>query len=159
MRFRAKTTRWVLLAFVAGLVAHLGSWPLVAFHFNLFSVVAPSANVLIAPLAEGLILIGLAAMALAWVPFAGAGFFVLLLAPGLRLLRALTLCFAAPPWAAVSTASPPIWLLLVYYALLWGLAPLVRERVLRKTLFAPGPPAAPGAARAAGGAVAPSPSR
>lgn len=158
MRLRAKTARWVLLAFLAGLVAHAGSWPLVAFHFNLFSVIAPLANVFIAPLAEGLILIGLAAMPLAGVPFAGAGFFVLLLAPGLRLLRALVLRFAALPWAAVSVASPPIWFLVVYYALLWGLAPLVRERVLRKTLFAPDPPAAPGAAPA-GGAVAASPSR
>jgi competence protein ComEC len=140
MRGPSKAARWVCLAVLGGVVAHLASWPLVAWHFGVVSLVAPAANLLVVPLSEVLLLLGLGA--------AGAGAVLPptlsapLLAPCWALLHALlaglrwlALAFAAPSWAAVSCAPPPAWLLALYYGLLGGAAPFVRRHALVRTLF------------------------
>ncbi len=132
--------RWLraaLLALLVGVVAQAGSWPLVALHFNLFSFVAPVANLPIAALTGLLLLGGLAAVVLSPLPFVGGLAFAVFLSPGLALLRVLVLSFAAVPWAALSVASPPVAFVVLYYVLLWGVAPPVNRYVLRKTFFAP----------------------
>jgi competence protein ComEC len=135
-------------------VAQAGSWPLVAWHYNLFSVVAPLANPPVAVLTGALLLTGLAAAGLWHVPILGVLPLWPLLDIGLRLLRQLVLWFAALPGAAVSLAPPPPEAIVAYFILLWGAAALANRYVIRKTLFAPGPaPAASGGGALAGVAV------
>lgn len=133
----ARGARGVLGGLVVGVAAQAGSWPLVAWHFNLFSLVAPVANLFVAPLTGILLLVGLTGVPLAGIRFLGPLVYMLVLGPGLWLLRFLVLGYNALPWAAVSLASPPAWLIVAYYTSLWGAAPVVRKHVWRKTLFAP----------------------
>jgi hypothetical protein len=128
------------LAFVVGVVAQAGSWPLTAYHFNLFSLIALLANPPLVLLTEFLLLAGLSAVLLGFLPALVTGPLWWAVGMGLALLRVLALGFAAVPGAAVSVASPPPVFLFIYYALLWGIAPRVNRLVLRRTLFAPGPP-------------------
>lgn len=147
MTRRERVSRGVVGAFVVGLVAQAGSWPLIAYHYNTFSVIAPLANPPIVLLAGGLLLAGLAAVCLASLPLVPDLVFSLL-EPLLGLLRLCALGFGALPWAAISVVSPPLIFIASYYALLWGVAPFLSRHVLQKTLFAP-PPAPP----ASGGLV------
>ncbi len=138
----ARMARGLIGRLAVGVVAQAGSWPLVAWHFNLFSLVAPLANLPVAFWSGILLLAGLAAVALAW---ARPGRSPLRPADRPRPVGAAPFGapFAALPWAAVSVASPPVALIALYYALLWG-GRLAHEHTRRKTLFAPGPaPAAP----------------
>jgi competence protein ComEC len=129
----AVLSRGVLAALSVGIVAHLGSWPLSAFYFHQFSVVAPLANLPISFLADALVAGGLllsAAPFLPWWP----------LAQGLSLLRELALIFAAPSWASVSLTALPAPVIAVYYLLVGGLATVVRAHVLApRRLFTPSP--------------------
>ncbi|GEM_PF-1174600 len=142
-----KAARWLCLMLLAGAVAQVGSAPLVAYHFGLFSVVAPVANLLIVPAAEGALLLGLA-QGLGGVPLAWA------LAPLLSMLRWLALAFAAPSWVAFSTVPPPGVAVVAYYLMLGGIAVGVRRRLLVRTLFAPSADATPDAGDAPGAAAA-----
>ena len=55
-------TRWLMAALLAGTVAAVGSWPLVALYFNRVSWVGPVATVVLAPIAVALIGGGLVAV-------------------------------------------------------------------------------------------------
>lgn len=112
---------------LVGILAQVGSAPLVAYHYNLFSWVAPIANLPIAALSELLLLVGLAAVAF---PFLTPLWWLIGL--GLTLLKTLALAFAALPYAALSVASPPAELVIVWYALLLLPAPYVRVRLNRR---------------------------
>jgi len=147
----AQILRFAGVLFVVGIVAQAGSWPLTAYHFNLFSVVALVANPPLVLLTEGLLLGGLGAVLLGFLPAIVTAPLWGTVSLGLALLRLLALGFAALPFAAVSVASPPVGFILVYYALLWGIAPRVNRIVLRRTLFAPGPPHGGGFGPAGGG--------
>lgn len=119
--FRACT-----VGLLIGVLAQVGSAPLVAYHYNLFSWVAPIANLPIAALSELLLLVGLAAVAL---PFLTPLWWLIGL--GLTLLKTLALAFAALPYAALSVASPPAELVVLWYALLLLPAPYIRVRLNR----------------------------
>lgn len=129
----------------ASVIAHLGSAPLVAYHFNVFSVVAPVANLPIALLTGYLLIGGLLAVAMT-VASPLTAFLALPIWGGLGIglwaLRWLALSFAAPVWAVVSVPSPHAAGLLLYYLILGGGGLLVRRYALRKTFFAPPVPAA-----------------
>lgn len=136
----ARAAQWITAALLASLVADFGSAPLVAYHFNRVSFVAPAANVPVALLTEALLLLGLCASG---VSFLLPNFITTplwwVLARGLGLLRGFALAFGAVPFASVSVASPPVVLLLVYYTLLAGGAIWLRRRARRRILFAPVP--------------------
>lgn len=140
---RARLLHAVLTAFLVGAVAQAGSWPLVAWHFHLFSVVAPLANPPVGFLTGLLLLAGLGAVALTLLPALGVVPVWPLLGGGLHLLSFLVTAFASVPFAAVSAAPPPPAFLFGYYVLLGGGAVVARELVLRRTLFTP--PARPAA--------------
>lgn len=114
LRLRTRVTRGALLGLCVGVLAQLGSWLLVAFHFNLVSWIAPVANLLIAPLSELLLVVGLLAVALAGVPLLGATLWWVV-GLGLEWLQALALGFAAIPFAASSVGSPSAVVVLVWY--------------------------------------------
>ena len=130
MNLRQGAVRWVCLALLAGGVAHAGSSPLAAYHFGTLSLVAPLANLLLVPVSEAILLVGLAdgllGLPLGWV-----------LHPLAVVLRGLAMAFAAPDWAAVSAGTPPGWLVAAFYVAFLGGAIVVRRRLLVKSLFAP----------------------
>ncbi|WP_395090159.1 ComEC/Rec2 family competence protein [Armatimonas sp.] len=109
----ARFARICILGLLIGVLAQVGSAPLVAYHYNLFSWVSPIANLPIAALAEVLLLLGLAAVAL---PFLTPLWWLIGLS--LALLKTLALGFAALPYAALSVASPPAEFVFLWYALL-----------------------------------------
>ncbi len=136
MPLRASAARWVLAALATGVVAHAASGPLVAFHRNRVSLIAPLANLLIAVLAEVLLLMGLLGVVVGGIPLV-APLVWAAVTPLLSLLRALTFAFAAFPFAEQSVASPPVPCLIAWYASLVGLVLWLRPRALRRTLFGP----------------------
>ena len=142
LTWRGKSARFLVGALCAGVVAHLGSAPLVAAHFHVFSVIAPLANIPLAALSEALLLSGLLAVLTGFLPLIGPLSWGAI-GWGLRLLRTLTLALGAAPWASVSAGEPPVFLLVVYYLLLLGAAPYVRSLALRRRLFAPAPAGVP----------------
>lgn len=142
LTWRGKSVRFLVGALCAGVVAHLGSAPLVAAHFHVFSLVAPLANIPLAALSESLLLAGLLATLTGFLPLIGPLSWGAI-GWGLRLLRTLTLALGAAPFASFSTGEPPVFLLVVYYLLLLGAAPYVRSLALRRRLFAPAPADAP----------------
>lgn len=135
MRRLPQLLRWLKLLLAASVIAQLATWPLVAWHFNLFSVGAPVANIPLALLSEWLLLAGLMAVPLGFVPLIGPLWWWVL-AVGLKLLRWLAYGLAAPSWVAVSMASPPLWFLILYYAVFWGASLYVRK-IAQRRLFAP----------------------
>ena len=131
MRRPARFSRAVICALCIGIVAHLGSWPLAAFYFHQFSVVAPLANIPVSLLADSLLVSGLLCCAVPFLPW-------WLIAQGLSLLRIVALSFAAPSWAAFSVAAPPAPLIFAYYLLVGGLAAVARHHILApRRLFTP----------------------
>jgi competence protein ComEC len=151
MTWPIRAARAFVTLILVGLVAEAGSAPLVAYHFNRVSLVAPLANVPIALLTEALVLGGLGASALSLLPGPLTAPLWSVLGGGLWLLRGLTEAFAALPWASYAVASPPLTALFLYYALLGGAAPFVRRHVLKKTLFAPPSPVSAGGHSVSGG--------
>lgn len=138
MGWGAKATRAILVTLLVGALAHLGSAPLAAYHFNRFSVVAPLANVFVTLLAEAALITGMGVVFIA--PLLPAPLAV----PLWELIRLLLMAlryaaeaFAWLPYASYSVVSPPVWVLLVWYALLGGGALVARAIILQKTLFAP----------------------
>ncbi|MBC8104775.1 MAG: ComEC/Rec2 family competence protein, partial [Cytophagales bacterium] len=144
----ARFSRGVLAALAVGVAAHAGSWPLAGFYFHQFSIVAPLANLPISLLADVLLVVGLLLCLLPALPLWW------LVSQGLQLLCSLALAFAAPFWASVSVASPPLPLIAVYYLLLGGTASFARAMLAPRRLFAPTPPnPGDGGHRAAASAV------
>lgn len=130
--------RGVLCTLAVGVLAHLGSAPLVAYHFNRFSLVAPLANIPLTLLGSGVMVAGLGlALASPLLPVFLAGTLWGMVGCGLGLLRWLAGAFAAPVWASVSAPSPPFFFLFLWYALLVGGALFLRAYVPQKTLFTP----------------------
>jgi len=117
----ARLLRWTRTAVRVAVWAWLGTAPLVAWHFQSMSLVAPLVNPIVTPLLGGLVLVpalvaacvvGVAPELAAW-GFALAG---LLAAPGLALVERA----GAWPWAAVEVVRPSLFEVGLLYALLAG---------------------------------------
>lgn len=108
-------------ALTATLAAQVLTLPLILYQFGNLSLVAPLANVLLVPVVPYAMLFGALSLlgGLVWLPL-GQIIGLLLWLPlswlseGARLL-------AEPSWAAVLIPPFPLWMLLVYYAILAGL--------------------------------------
>ncbi|MEW5763125.1 MAG: DNA internalization-related competence protein ComEC/Rec2 [Bacillota bacterium] len=106
-------------ALAVPLAAQLATLPLVAYYYNLVSVVALPANLVAVPLTGGILFLGLATAA------AGAlwNFLGTLLGPATAVLTDLFLwlvrLFAALPGAALTVATPPPLLVGAWFGLLY----------------------------------------
>lgn len=140
MNRRAKAARWVCAAVAISLVAHAATAPLALYHFNQISFIAPLANLIIAPLSEASLALGMITVPLSqaspqwataplWFPLGGC----------LRLLRLSALVFAAAPGASTSAASPPAWGVALYYLAFFAASVPVRHYALRKIFWIPPP--------------------
>jgi competence protein ComEC len=124
-------SRWVLLALLVGIVAEAVTAPLVAYHFNQWSLISPFTNVLIAVWSEWLLLLGLLVVGVSplvtWLPPIVTTVLWMPLTGGLSVMRWMAYAFAALPFASVNVVSPPVWFLCLYYVCLVCCAIAVRR--------------------------------
>ncbi|MBM7583161.1 competence protein ComEC [Caldicoprobacter guelmensis] len=114
---------WMGAGVAVTLSAQIGVWPIIAYYFNNFSIVALIANLFLVPLSGIIILIGFALMVGALlVP--GIGVFV---GPVLKFLCFLLVkgneIFTAIPWAFIRVVSPSLLFMMCYYLAVWFLSP------------------------------------
>lgn len=104
--------------FTATMAAQVLTLPLILYQFGNLSIIAPLANVILAPAVPYAMLLGCVALVagLIWLPLGqwlalGAWLPLSWLGEGTRIL-------AEPAWAATQIPPFPLWVLLAYYALL-----------------------------------------
>jgi len=117
----SRVRRWLRTAVRVAVWAWLGTAPLVAWHFQSVSLVAPVVNPIVTPLLGGLVLVPalLAACLVGVLPaLAASGFRLagMLAAPGLALVERA----GGWQWAAVEVVRPSLVELALLYALLAG---------------------------------------
>lgn len=117
--WRDRARSWLTAAFIASLAATLGTAPILLHHFNTVSLVAPLSNLLIEPLIC-LYSLPLALLSGVVLPFSPdlAAMLLNIGAPGIALSMALMKLFSSLPLSSLWLASPPLWLILLYYATL-----------------------------------------
>ncbi|MEI6310096.1 MAG: ComEC/Rec2 family competence protein, partial [bacterium] len=110
--------RWLSGAFFVTLAAQLGCLPLFASAFHMLSLVAPLANLLIAPLVAVILPLGLAGVTLAAIhPFLGQPL-LWLAGQGAWLMDQTMRGLAGLPLSHLVTPSAPAWLEILYWSLL-----------------------------------------
>ncbi len=118
-----RVVRIVLITFATSLAAWLSSVPLIAMWFNMVTPSAPFSNLVIVPLLPLILLAGwLAVFFGPWLPLAAEifnfanVFLVSILTEFIRMVAAI-------PFARFFVETPPIWSILLWYAVLlgWGL--------------------------------------
>jgi competence protein ComEC len=115
-------------------IAQIGSMPLIIYYFNIFTPAGLVANLLIVPIVAPVIAIGFAAAALGaitpipllslpldWILNAATGY----------ILTVVRVC-SGPQFGVTSIGSPPVWLIIIYYAALWVWLGWWRARVRSK---------------------------
>jgi len=113
--------RVLLTSFVTSLAAWLGSLPLTAYYFHLFSPVTLLANLVIVPLSSLALMCNLGSLICGgWLPWATelfnhSGWF------WMSAMVSISNLAADLPGAYRYVPSPPLWSWLLYYALLVGL--------------------------------------
>ncbi len=129
--------RWLSSAFFVTLAAQLGCLPLLASTFHLLSLVAPLANLLIAPLVAVILPLGLAGVTLTAIhPFLGQPF-LWLAGQGAWLMDQVVRGLASLPSSHLVTPSAPAWLETLYWLLLgFSLALLLLYRDPRSRRWA-----------------------
>lgn len=131
---RARIRRAIVTYVVVSLVASLPTVPLVAFHFNQVSLVAPIANAVVVPLLGALAVgIGMLSAFVAPVSATLAAWIASLAYPALAVGRTVVERVGSWSWASVPVPTPtPVELVLVYamVAALMVLAPRRRRIAL-----------------------------
>jgi len=119
-RWLATPLRWLMLSFATSLAAWLGSLPLTAYYFHIFSPVTLLANLVIVPLSSAALACNLGSLLCGgWLPWIGelfnhgAWFWMLLMVKISHWCTTLPGAFAYMP-------APPAWGFAAYYALLIG---------------------------------------
>ena len=114
----SRTGRFVVSLVLVAVVAWLVGMPLAAYHFNRITPWAPLAAVVIFPLICLTMFVGFAKLLIAAILPTAAG----LLNEPMELLSGGTIAAARLlgelPFCCINTASPPVWLILIYYGLL-----------------------------------------
>lgn len=132
---RWRWLRWLVLSQAVTVCATLATAPLTAWHFNMVSLVAPIANLMIVPLL-GMVTVGvglLGTVAVALAPALAPPLFQLV-GVAIRLADALTAWLAAPAWAAPHVPTPSLLELGLLYGAL--AAPLLSASRWRAAVLA-----------------------
>ncbi|MEY4385057.1 MAG: hypothetical protein RLY20_340 [Verrucomicrobiota bacterium] len=112
--------RWLAMSLATSLAAWLGSLPLTAYYFHIFSPVTLLANLLIVPLSSAALACNLGALLCGtWLPWAGE-LFNNAAWLWMRWMVGLSEWSAALPGAFSYVPSPPAWGFIAYYLLLIG---------------------------------------
>jgi len=120
--------------FSVALAAQFATLPLSALYFNQVSLAAPFLNIIAVTLSGFVTVLALAGCLLVWsVPFLAEPLF---LTGGsvMYLFSRVILRAAEPDWAALTVASPPLYIVVLYYALLLLMPFLPRWRPLLNRL-------------------------
>jgi competence protein ComEC len=133
-RWARRGAQLVASSFFVAIAAQIGAAPLVAYYFNDLSPVAPLANTLVVPVAPLLLACGFAG-ALCAGPFPPLALPFDSLANLLLgyVIHTIHLC-ARLPWASIAVMSPPIPLIVGYYAVVWGVAWPIRRSMAAAAL-------------------------
>ncbi|MGD9764222.1 MAG: DNA internalization-related competence protein ComEC/Rec2 [Candidatus Binatia bacterium] len=138
LRFRHRAwawLRWLALSEAATVSALVATAPLMAWHFNQISLVAPLANLIVVPLLGGLTIgLGLLGTLAVTIAPAAAPFCFAAIGPPIRLADFITTWFAALPAASVRVPTPSLVELALVYAALG--ASLLRDRHWRRIALA-----------------------
>ncbi|NLN40484.1 MAG: DNA internalization-related competence protein ComEC/Rec2 [Clostridiales bacterium] len=120
------------------LSAQLGVWPLIAYHFNTFSIISFIANLILVPVAGVIVILGLILLLTAAIfPLIGAviGWWLWLLC---QFLIEVNKWLSSFTWSSIRVVSPGILLMTVYYSILLILSqerPLWVKRPWRTSLI------------------------
>lgn len=120
------------LVIAVSLAAELTAAPLVAYHFNMLSLVGVVTNILLAPVISMAMLISLSGM---FVGLIWLGLAQLISASGsflIDLMLALVQFFSSLPHGIYYLSSPPVFLILCYYAVLFFLPYWIKKDVIDK---------------------------
>lgn len=107
--------------------AQLATWPLVAYYFYLFTPVAILANILVTYLAGAVVMLGFAGLLLTPAPAFLAAFFFYPAGLFIEIIYKLVAFLQLVPGGSIWVAAPPLWSLVIYYAVLAGTV-LIWER-------------------------------
>lgn len=120
---------WLSMPLAVSLACQIGLWPLLAFYFNQFSLIAPLANLLVVPAASILLPTGLIQAVLGAVflplsyPIAGLNWLLMqYLEKTVRLLDHL-------PGASFNLPTPTLWAMLLFFGLLAALILMEQNRL------------------------------
>jgi competence protein ComEC len=114
--------RYVAELFCSSAVAWIASVPLVAYYFNIFSLVSTPANMLAVPLCALVLIANISSLLLAaWFP-AGAAVFNFAGWGLMRLIEVTSQWFADWPRAYLYFSRPELVTTVLYYAVLWAIA-------------------------------------
>lgn len=129
----SKTAEWAIDGFGLSLLAQLGALPVMAASYSEVSLTAWVANALVVPLLFLLIPLGFAGILL-WSVSHALGAAVLVTAGcGVRLIARIVTRLGELPWAYFALPPPPLPLILLFYALVYG-GTDAYQRVLGKQL-------------------------
>jgi competence protein ComEC len=127
IRWLRRGLQLVAAALFVAVAAQIGSAPLVAYYFNTLSPISPVANTLVVPITPLLLACGFSGTVVGalYTPLALPFDAVTRLLVA-YMLGATHFC-AALPWSSVSVMSPPVPLIVAYYAVVWGLTTWFRR--------------------------------
>lgn len=101
------------------LAAQLGTWPIIAYYFNIFSPLSLIANLLMVPISGGVVILGFIMIIISAVlPWLGSfignivEFVCIVLIKGNSLIASI-------PWSSIKVISPSVFFLIVYYWIFW----------------------------------------
>jgi competence protein ComEC len=122
-------SEYIVMAVVLSVVAITGTWPITAYYFNYFSLVAVFANALTALMVAALIAVCLIALAVGVFspvfayPFAFVGKIIA------NLMLAVIIHLSSYPWSCVSILSPPPGFIAIYYLIVFGALNYAHKKV------------------------------
>ena len=146
-----KSAEWAIDGFGLSLLAQLGALPVMAAAYSEVSLTAWAANALVVPLLFLLIPVGFAGIGL-WTISHALGALVLVAAGGgVRVIARVVTTLGELPGSYFALPPPPMPLILLFYALVYGGTDYAAQRVLGRQTDAPA--SAAGAARAGTGGV------
>ncbi|MHB1167287.1 MAG: DNA internalization-related competence protein ComEC/Rec2 [Carboxydocellales bacterium] len=110
---------WIKSLLAVPIAAQLGTWPLVAYHFNQVSLISCLANLLLVDVAGLILILGLIVAVTGVFSLGVAEIFQLGLGLLLKLFLQSVDYLARLPGAAFNITSPAVALIIVYFGLLW----------------------------------------
>ena len=133
--FSAKVLKWLLAAIILTTAAMLGTLPLLLFHFNRISLVAPLSNLLVEPLiCSWSLIVGIIACLI--IPLSpGAAVFLFKMGSfGLTFSEKICVFFAGMPFASLRLSTPSPMEITFYYIFLLSTVMIFHLQKTRKHL-------------------------
>jgi len=135
MAFPARFFKWLLAAIILTTAAMLGTLPLLLFHFNRISLVAPFSNLLVEPLiCSWSLIVGI--IACFFIPLSplAAGFLFKAGGFGLTFSKKICAFFAGMPFASLRFPTPSLMEITIFYIFLLSIIMAFHLEKTRKHL-------------------------